>query len=238
MKHGRSLLKEGNIPRWKSESCCFSASLCLAFKKSNRSYVEPPHSAIAYIANLHTHFHMSLSQAYSRGCEQFDYLRSINEIATFAAETEARHNGAKYKKNVFVSRMNLFDPLHRRAHTISCDRVTSLSQERFAELETAALASNAPPSLTITTSAASTPQPRQPWTPILLPSQKTTGPFVGGGDYITRWARWESMKQKEKEAKEQLLLMQKKSVEEQVHGESVVAASADSEKVQGASMST
>lgn len=60
-------------------------------------------STIAYIANLHDHFHMSLSQAYSRGCEQFDHLRSVDEIATFAAENEARHNGARYKKNVFVS---------------------------------------------------------------------------------------------------------------------------------------
>jgi hypothetical protein len=59
-------------------------------------------STVQYIANLHNNFHLSLSQAYARGVEQFVQLRALHEIATFAAETEAVYHGATYKKNVFV----------------------------------------------------------------------------------------------------------------------------------------
>jgi len=157
-------------------------------------------NTIQYIANLHNNFHLSLSQAYTRGVEQFVELRALHEIATFAAETEAVYHGATYKKNVF---------------------------ERFRELEDSARSTLASPSYAAAT-ASSSPianAPRLPWSPTLLPEQKSYGSFTGGIAYSTAWARREDWRQKQLENEEQsrLYLESGKPSEEQVGD--VVAAS-------------
>lgn len=142
----------------------------------------PLRSTIAFITNLHMAFHISLSQAYAKGVEQFVRLRGIHEVATLAAEQEALYRGHIYKKNVFV---------RRRPHSpfnTPADPLAPPLQDRFVELENAALRSFAPAS---SSSSSASPTSRRGWTPTLSPGQQTHGKFAGGIDYANAWTRWE-----------------------------------------------
>jgi len=56
---------------------------------------------IAFSLNLRDYFDMSLNAAYAQACKEFVQLRAAHEMATMAAEMEARFYGAEFKRDPF-----------------------------------------------------------------------------------------------------------------------------------------
>lgn len=52
--------------------------------------------------NLRNTRDLSISEAYALATEEFVSLRGRHQLATLAAEIEARHYGAEFKPDVFV----------------------------------------------------------------------------------------------------------------------------------------
>lgn len=57
---------------------------------------------------------VSISEAYALATEEFVSLRGRHQLATLAAEIEARHYGAEFKPDVFVRVFSFFFPLSRQ----------------------------------------------------------------------------------------------------------------------------
>ena len=74
------------------EECVFSSPLSL-------SYTHP--STVDFTVHLKNNAGLSKSQAYTKATGEFVYLRGQHEMATLAAEMEARHWGAEFKESPF-----------------------------------------------------------------------------------------------------------------------------------------
>ena len=61
-------------------------------------------SCIAFTLNLRDVQKLPISEAYRRSTAEFVRLRARHEMATKAAEMEARHYGAEFKRDPFVRR--------------------------------------------------------------------------------------------------------------------------------------
>ena len=59
-------------------------------------------SCIAYTMNIRTHQRLPISQAYAKAVAEFAHLRARQEMATMAAEMEARYHGADFLRDPFV----------------------------------------------------------------------------------------------------------------------------------------
>lgn len=59
-------------------------------------------SCIEFVINLKNTRDVSISEAYALATEEFVSLRGRHQLATLAAEIEARHYGAEFKPDVFV----------------------------------------------------------------------------------------------------------------------------------------
>lgn len=59
-------------------------------------------SCIEFVINLKNTRNVSISEAYALATEEFVSLRGRHQLATSAAEIEARHYGAEFKHDVFV----------------------------------------------------------------------------------------------------------------------------------------
>jgi len=60
------------------------------------------YSCIAYVLNIRKYWRLPISQAYARGVEEFVRLRARHEMATMAAEMEARNHGADFLRDPYV----------------------------------------------------------------------------------------------------------------------------------------
>lgn len=65
-------------------------------------------SCIEFVINLKNTRNVSISEAYALATEEFVSLRGRHQLATLAAEIEARHYGAEFKHDVFVRVVPLF----------------------------------------------------------------------------------------------------------------------------------
>lgn len=59
-------------------------------------------SCIEFVINVRNTRNVSISEAYALATEEFVSLRGRHQLATLAAEIEARHYGAEFKPDVFV----------------------------------------------------------------------------------------------------------------------------------------
>ncbi|WVQ82996.1 hypothetical protein IAT38_005134 [Cryptococcus sp. DSM 104549] len=115
---------------------------------------------VAFVLNLH-HFHdTSMSDAYILATEEFAVLRARHQLATMAAELEARHYGVEFKPDVF-----------ERAHNLEEKSLSTLDNggKRAAASGTGRQVAS------------------HEWSNIVPPEAKPLGYFTGGQAYVKRW---------------------------------------------------
>ncbi|KAK8858550.1 hypothetical protein IAR55_002779 [Kwoniella newhampshirensis] len=117
---------------------------------------------ISFVTNLRKTRQVPLSEAYAIATKEFVALRARHELATLAAEMEARHYGAEFKPDAFEREFNLEEKSLETL--IPADTRTSES-----------------------TNIKYRKQPRYKWSNTVSPSSIPSGGFSGGQDYVEKW---------------------------------------------------
>ncbi|OCF33464.1 hypothetical protein I317_04148 [Kwoniella heveanensis CBS 569] len=123
---------------------------------------------IEFVLNVQRTQSLPLSQAYAIATAEFIELRGRHELATLAAEVEARHYGAQFKADAF---------------------------ERQFNLEEKSLSTLQPPSSASSSSTSRIkhkykPVPRWRWSNTVSGDSIPSGEFTAGREYASRW-KWE-----------------------------------------------
>ncbi|KAE8538751.1 hypothetical protein D1P53_005114 [Cryptococcus gattii VGV] len=126
---------------------------------------------IEFVINLKNTRDVSISEAYALATEEFVSLRGRHQLATLAAEIEARHYGAEFKPDVFERAFNLeekaLETLQPSSSSSSSSTSTSTLSSRVKYRE----------------------QPRWQWSNTVPPSSlpPTIGGFSAGQEYMSKW---------------------------------------------------
>ncbi|KGB74866.2 hypothetical protein CNBG_0704 [Cryptococcus deuterogattii R265] len=131
---------------------------------------------IEFVINLKNTRDVSISEAYALATEEFVSLRGRHQLATLAAEIEARHYGAEFKPDVF-------------------ERAFNLEERALETLQSSSLSSSTTSSTSSSGAAGSSSrvkyreQPRWQWSNTVPPSSipPTIGGFSAGQDYMSKW---------------------------------------------------
>lgn len=142
-----------------------------------------PHlSCIQFTLSLQRHHDVPLTRAYSIATKQFVQLRAAHELATQAAEAEARAHGASFTADPWVSHSSpIMPPSNPAAKAL---------QSRSMEKEREYLDALAPASNDSTASSSRVKYRKPPsyaWTQTVPPTSLPRGGFSGGKQYVGRW---------------------------------------------------
>ncbi|KAK4684339.1 small subunit ribosomal protein S23, partial [Tremellales sp. Uapishka_1] len=119
-------------------------------------------NCIAFTLNLHHSKKLPLSKAYEVATSEFIELRASHEMATIAAEIEARHHGATFKRSPF-------------------QRLHDLESRNLSKLSTSSASSSTATSIST--------KYRKPaiWTAAVPESSLPSGEFNRGQSYVKKW---------------------------------------------------
>ncbi|KIR57236.1 hypothetical protein I315_00401 [Cryptococcus gattii Ru294] len=128
---------------------------------------------IEFVINLKTTRDVSISEAYALATEEFVSLRGRHQLATLAAEIEARHYGAEFKPDVFERAFNLEEKALETLHPSSSSSSSSDSAG----------------SAGLPSRVKYREQPRWQWSNTVPPSSipPTIGGFSAGQEYVSKW---------------------------------------------------